>query len=1035
MGFFLTHVSGTNFRVVHSYNTSVINSPRLKLRVREILSAGAGAKTVRDRLVEIVDQQIFTLNRTPTIETLYEAALYWRGDNMHYGKSRCCSLDPPPAPANNKMRNARVSHPGSYSGGTLNRLTGCDDADLAAVECISENVSGTPVYNTPFANQECQNNFMIFLSDGAPTQNAAEDLIESNILGVQCVTDNFKGQNGRCGKDLLAHMATVDQDPDRSGDQLITTYTIGFNLGAGNNTVEFMEELAVAGGGTFTEATNAASLTAEMEQIFDDILNRTTSFASPALSVNAFNKLFTRDVVYFALFRPDTRVRWNGNIKKFQICSDPDVQVCDLGELIDQNGVVAIDDDNRILSTATSIWTTAGVEDGAEIETGGAGDAVPVFDNEQRILYTDAGLADNPTSAVDLGTDHKMEFESEQYKSAAAFRDDACSGLSDDDCDALMLWMLGKFELNEDDTQRVSPNDASRWGIPDPLHSSPLVITYGVDGGDPTVADPVAIDKLFVGTNDGSLHMLNADDGTVEWSFVASEMLEVQETLATNSDQSDIHIYGLDLTPSIRIEDLNNDGVIDPDAGDFVHLYIGMRRGGSSLYALDVTPADPIENNDPGLIVPKFLWRITGGGADDFVRLGETWSKPVVTDISVGASGTAKTVLLMGGGYDNLLDEGFGTAATLDEPNIGNAIYIIDPDEGVDADDRVIFWMTQDDDDASTLGDEKVDVIPDPDLKVPNMKFSIVSDLATFDSTGDGLTNRIYVGDMGGQVWRVDLGPTLDVGDRGGTIVGRLADLSIAREDTTDPTDLPLALVDERRFMNPPTVVQVRDFEFTETGSQRYDMVALASGNRTDPLNTDVLNRIYAIRDLHPGGMEDTSPIGGDGLADDYPVTGGTARDNDDLVDVTENLIQDGTDDQIADAKTALKAGFGWYIDLESSGEKGLASPVVLAGKMFVTTFLPEANQDPCTAAEGEGQLYGVNILSGAAELNWDETSDTLNKADRILVLGSGIPSGAVPVFQEAGITLLIGTGGGAASVDPLVALPRQRTYWFQQDI
>ena len=235
--------------------------------------------------------------------------------------------------------------------------------------------------------------------------------------------------------------------------------------------------------------------------------------------------------------------------------------------------------------------------------------------------------------------------------------------------------------------------------------------------------------------------------------------------------------------------------------------------------------------------------------------------------------------------------------------------------------------------------------------------------------------------------------------------------------------------------MNPPTVVQVRDFEFTETGSQRYDMVALASGNRTDPLNTDVLNRIYAIRDLHPGGMEDTSPIGGDGLADDYPVTGGTARDNDDLVDVTENLIQDGTDDQIADAKTALKAGFGWYIDLESSGEKGLASPVVLAGKMFVTTFLPEANQDPCTAAEGEGQLYGVNILSGAAELNWDETSDTLNKADRILVLGSGIPSGAVPVFQEAGITLLIGTGGGAASVDPLVALPRQRTYWFQQDI
>ena len=85
-------------------------------------------------------------------------------------------------------------------------------------------------------------------------------------------------------------------------------------------------------------------------------------------------------------------------------------------------------------------------------------------------------------------------------------------------------------------------------------------------------------------------------------------MLDLQETLSNNSDQSDTHIYGLDLTPSSRVEDLNNDGAIDPDAGDFVHLYIGMRRGGSSLYALDVTPADPIENNDSGLIVPKFLW-------------------------------------------------------------------------------------------------------------------------------------------------------------------------------------------------------------------------------------------------------------------------------------------------------------------------------------------------------------------------------------------------------------------------------------------
>ena len=1036
MGFVITHTSGTARRVAKSYNTSALDSPLLRMTIREFL--GGSAFTVRQRLIEIVNQQIFTLNRTPTIETLYEAARYWRGEGVHFADERCCSLLPPAEPANNKMRNARVSHPGTYTGGTLIRESGCTDANLAAIECISENISGSPVYESPFANQECQNNFMIFLSDGAPTQNAAEDLIEDNILLAQCATDNFKGQKGRCGKDLLEHLATVDQDSGRDGDQLVTSYTVGFNLdsGVGTNTVEFMEELVEAGGGTFTEATDAASLTAELQSIFADILDQSTSFASPALSVNAFNKLFTRDVVYFALFRPDTRVRWNGNIKKFRICSDPDEQECELGELLDQDEEVAIGDDSRILDTATSIWTATGVEDGAQIELGGAGDAVPLFDSEQRVLYTDAGIDAGPPTAVNLGdTAYRMEFENTQYQAADAFRDNAC--LSSDpaeiggDCDELMLWMLGEFELNQDDTQRASPNDSSRWGVPDPLHSSPSVVTYGADGGDPDTGDP--IDKLFVGTNEGAVHMINADSGIIEWSFIASEMLEVQEQLASNVDQAD-HIYGLDLTPSIRLNDENGDGIIDPSDGDFVHLYIGMRRGGSSLYALDVTPdgTNAIENNDLGLITPKFLWRIIGG-VDEFVRLGQTWSRPIVTDIRFGSASEAKTVLLMGGGYDEGLDNGFGTAATNDEVNFGNAIYIIDPDEGVDADDRVIFWMTRDDDDDT---DEKIDVVPDPDLKVPNMDFSFVSELATFDADGDGLTDRVYVGDLGGQLWRVDLGSTLDVDDRGGTIVGRLADLSIAAEDTADPTDLPDALADERRFMNPPDVVQVRDFEFTETGSERYDMVSIASGNRADPLNSDITNRIYAIRDFDIGGMADTSPDpDGDGLADDYPVTGGAAYDNDDLVDVTDNLIQDGTEAQAADVKAALKSGFGWYIDLEGTGEKGLSRPVVLAGKMFVTTFLPEANQDPCTAAEGEGQLYGLNILTGAAELDWDDIVDTLSKADRILVLGSGIPSGAVPVFQEAGITLLIGTGGGAASVDPNVVLPRTRTYWFQQDL
>ena len=138
-------------------------------------------------------------------------------------------------------------------------------------------------------------------------------------------------------------------------------------------------------------------------------------------------------------------------------------------------------------------------------------------------------------------------------------------------------------------------------------------------------------------------------------------------------------------------------------------------------------------------------------------------------------------------------------------------------------------------------------------------------------------------------------------------------------------------------------------------------------------------------------------------------------------------------------AKAALIASSGWLIDLADSGtkigEKGLSSPVILAGKLFFTTFVP-GDHDPCSATLGVGRLYGLDtITAGALFEDWlDDGNDSeLEKGDRIYDLGSGIPSSAVPIFQKQGVTLLIGTGGGAESVDPDIALPRVRTYWYQE--
>ena len=128
---------------------------------------------------------------------------------------------------------------------------------------------------------------------------------------------------------------------------------------------------------------------------------------------------------------------------------------------------------------------------------------------------------------------------------------------------------------------------------------------------------------------------------------------------------------------------------------------------------------------------------------------------------------------------------------------------------------------------------------------------------------------------------------------------------------------------------------------------------------------------------------------------------------------------------------------FSIILIAQDNGEKSLDAPVILSGKLFFTTYLPEGVVDAssCALAEGSGRLFGVDVLTGGVVFNYDDADGTDERtiSDKIYTLGAGIPSSAVPIFQEEGITLLIGGGGGATVVDPDIELPRGRTYWYQQ--
>ncbi|MEE9337105.1 MAG: PilC/PilY family type IV pilus protein [Methylococcaceae bacterium] len=991
-------ISGTGKRVAVSYNKSdggATNAAVLKVKVQGQL--GTGSNTVRDRLIDIVDE-IEYKSGTPLVDALFEAALYYRGGNVLYGTTRGNSINSDSSL--NRSEYTRVSHPASYTGGAVVREAGCTDSTLNSTECKTEHISGTATYKSPIA-QSCQSNHIILLSDGYPSRNSSVDYIESLISPVSCSGSG----SGKCGVELSDFLYTNDQKTGDGfdGDQNVRTHTIGFNILADGKT--YLEDLATAGGGGFHEASSSTDLVDAFQTIIGDILSHPTSFAAPSLSVNAFNRLYNNNEVYFSLFLPTNKQKWAGNLKKYKVCEGNDGDSCERGEIIDANDSSAIGANHVIKNSAQSLWSS--ITDGVDVSQGGAGENIPDYSLRRVFTYTGSSAPDD----VLLSSSDQLLTVDNSALTKTLLGD---AGMTNDDRTDLINWIRGKDVRDEDEDATV---DENRWIFSDPLHGSSITIPYGyrhsIDGDGKIVpildanGELIHITKLIVPGNDGSLRMINSSTGVEEWAFIPQVMLLNQQSLMTNLDGN--HIYGLDNTVTYQLYDANKNGLIEPagtdidgsgtvetDEKDYVHIYVSMRRGGRNIYAFDVTPSSKLTSASTiNSISPKLLWRINGGSGN-FSKLGQTWSKPKPAKILVKSGGTTskKQVLIFAGGYHTDQDTSFGPAG------YGNAIYIVDALTGAR-----LWW-------ASESG---------ANVNNADMKYAIPSDVALMDSDSSGVIDRVYVGDTGGQLWRLDLNSVLN-----NSVLSKLA--------TVSDLSVEASVSNQRKFFYPPDVAQIEDAIYSNTAL--YDLISITSGNRAHPLDTDVHDRIYTFRDTRVKSSDSAIAT-----IVDNSVRAIDAYD--DLFDATSNVIQQGTDEAIEVAITDIKGKKGWFIDFKEYdgswvGEKGLASPLILDGKLFYTTYVPGlTSTDPCAAAvEGGGRLYAVDMLTGGAVFDWDESENTdLEKEDRRYQLGAGIPSETGVIFQPTGVSVIVGSGGGGYVVDPEVGLPKHRTFWMQQGL
>jgi len=931
---------------------------------------------------------------TPISESLYEAYLYFSGGGVNFG---------------NTSWNYACTNWQTQSG-----LLTCTAATLSAYPSVASSRKPATItganYASP-ASTSCQKNYVVFLTDGLPNNDKkADGLIKGlpnfsttggacytstsamyTALGTSVPTTGTDG-SGWCSAAIAKYMHGNDLYPTVKGMQNVTSYFIGFGndfadtSGAPTAAFAYLQDVASKGGGQAYTATSLTDLTAAFNQILSTVVTTNTMFSAPAVAVNAFNRTQTLNDLYVSVFSPQSTYHWPGNVKKYKVVNN---------QVVDATGAAAVDPGTGFfLSTAQSYWSP-GV-DGFDVTLGGAAANLPNYASRNVYTYIGANPAGTGASlsAFNVGN------------SALTATNLHIGGTNDPALTDLINWARGQDIL--DDNKNGSTTDM-RHDMGDPIHTAPALAIYGKN------SDGTNNIAAFVPTNDGYLHAVDANTGVELWTFIPQEMFPHLVDLYNDAATTTKH-YGIDGAITVLSYDINGDGTIDSAAGDRVILYFGTGRNTdtSTYYAMDVTNKN----------APLLLWSIsdTNQLGSPLPGIGQAWSQPQITRVNISGAtqNSQKLVLVIGGGYDTS-EDGY---TYVPHDVVGNHIFMIDALKGT------LLW---------DAGNGPISVPSGSttfSFNNSSMDHAIPSGVAVIDFNGDGYADRMYVGDMAGQLWRFDI----TNGQPASSLVtgGVIASLG-THEDTT-----PIQ-TRTRRFYNMPDVASVN-----QPGDAGYLNIAIGSGYRGHPLDQPppptsgtpptyqaAQDRFYSVRDIiSPFGtlpqtdFNDRTKVP---LIRDAEVTTSTAS----LVDITSTVTP-----------TIPPGSHGWQLDMNQyglsanqgwDGEKILSSSTTFNNSIIFTTYTPSSTvvTDPCTGVgAGTNRVYQVSVFNGSPTQT-PSSGVAATTADRAKDLAqSGIAPQVTMLFlpdatnasnpNKTDIVLM----SGAETVGVLTLNSRQKTYW-----
>jgi len=818
---------------------------------------------------------------------------------------------------------------------------------------------GVPEYSNRISAQAIMqaslNNTNFTCSDTSLNQSG--DFYDDYICdryGRNCVRDSISKTNWQCIASLSKKLVEGKIENNPAGASILTA-VVGFGSDMGSNTPSdaYKNDIAAAkkwgeiGKGGFYKGNSEQSIVESVTDFLGklDKYIPSVTVGSATVPIDALDTQNVQPWVYFPQFDPRPNnintgaATWIGNVKKYKTINN---------NLLDRGNEIITDNKGLIKDDLNDYWANTSITKNITkeingnnvsftVKVGGALSQLPLGYNVnntpiERRIFTDRTIQ---VSSTDSTTNQIGSISSGNLKKIGRndFISSSVNQFKEDPKRGYILSLFGynvnktladninispKDINNQNQLEQLLTNNATLRQMGAVMHSRPILLTQqGTTKYENEVLSYDDRDDLILfGTTQGLLHIVKAgktatdtDAGKELFTFVPNEMIENQaEAFLNQESQSGTLQYGIDGQWTAYTEYVTQKGSNSTDEpvvtvkGGKQWVYGGLRMGGKSYYALDLTDISSTDNNT----VPKLKFRINPSATSSgpLSYMGQSWSKPNIT--WVNWKGKRKLVMFVGGGYDM----GYEADVYNQVNGVGAGVYMFDADNG-----DLLWWAS-----SNLAADVNSENSPNA-LKVDDMKYSVVSQIKTVDRNNDGLVDHLYFGDLGGQVWRVDLNNTKTLTDAFAKRAVKI--LNLNKTNGSSP-----------RFYTTPS------FTIHNGGaSGLFATISLGSGDLSSPMSAESSSgkdNIYVIFD------KDVTKANLYQLTDNQLITRNI------VIGSSGNTLAVNTD---GNTKTTL-ARAGWYYPLANK-LRVLNDTVAIAGDLYVSVFDSSKDLDALSCSGG----------------------------------------------------------------------------------